>query len=176
MSDEINYKNNPLHGLSLKNMLIELEAHYGYGILYAYLQLNCFKTNPDIKSSLNFLKKTTWAREKVESFYLYQYKSLPRCSAEQFELPPRDRIIPEDHQPGEPAELSYEDAERLHAKRAKKAAERRGGRPSRSNNRSYAGERSRSRHYEDQEFEQEVQREKVVPSENPWLKAKKNVD
>ena len=71
---------------------------------------------------MKFLKKTDWAREKVEAFYLYQFKSLPRASAEQFELPPRDRIVPPDQKPGRPAELSLEDAERLREKRAKKAA------------------------------------------------------
>jgi len=124
MSDDINYKNNPLHSLSLKNMLVEIVDYYGFDILDAYLNLNCFKTNPSIESSLKFLKKTTWARESVESFYLYQFKSLPRASDEQFALSPRDRIVPDDQVPGEPAELSLEEAERLQEKRAKKSAER----------------------------------------------------
>ena len=80
-------------------------------------------TNPSIDSSVKFLKKTDWAREKVEAFYLYQFKNLPRASAEQFELPPRDRIVPQDQKPGQPAELSLEDAERLREKRARKAAQ-----------------------------------------------------
>lgn len=122
MSNEIIYKNNPLHGLSLKNMLIALVDHYGFEILFAYLNINAFDKNPSIESSVKFLKKTDWAREKVEGFYLYQYKSLPRCSDEQFELPPRDRIIPDDQEPGTPAELSLEDAQRLHDKRARKAS------------------------------------------------------
>lgn len=127
MNEDINYQNNPLHGLGLKSMLIELIDHYGFEILFAYLGINCFKTNPSVESSEKFLKKTDWAREKVESFYMYEYKNLPRASREQFELPPRDRIVPNDQTPGEPAELSLEDAERLREKRAKKAAEHRGG-------------------------------------------------
>ncbi len=123
MNEDINYKSNPLHGVSLKNLLVELVDHYGFEILYAYLKLNCFKTNPSIESSIKFLKKTSWACEKVEAFYLYQYKNLPRASKEQFELPPRDRIIPEEDKPGEPADLSLEDAEQLNEKRAKKAAQ-----------------------------------------------------
>ena len=123
MSDDVNYKNNPLHGTSLKNVLIELVDHYGFEILFAYLNINCFKTNPSIESSVKFLKKTDWAREKVEGFYLYEFKSLPRTSSEQFSLPPRDRIVPEGQLPGEPAELSLEDAERVREKRAKKTAE-----------------------------------------------------
>ncbi|MFL0805434.1 MAG: VF530 family DNA-binding protein [Agarilytica sp.] len=124
MNDEINYKNNPLHGLALKKLLIELVDHYGFEILFAYLHLNCFKTNPSIESSIKFLKKTDWAREKLEAFYLYEFKHLPRASSEQFLLPPRDRIIPEDQTPGEPKELSLEDAERLREKRQKKSAAR----------------------------------------------------
>ena len=71
---DINYKNNPLHGLSLVQLLTEIVDHYGFEILYAYLNINCFKNNPSIESSVKFLKKTDWAREKVEGFYLYQYK------------------------------------------------------------------------------------------------------
>ncbi len=123
MNVEINYNNNPLHGVGLKQVLTEIVEHYGFDILYAYLNINCFNNNPSIESSIKFLKKTDWAREKVEAFYLYQFKGLPRASAEQFELPPRDRIIPEDQKPGQPAELSLEDAERLREKRARKAAQ-----------------------------------------------------
>jgi len=122
MNDEINYKNNPLHGLSLKNLLVEIEDHYGFEILYAYLNMNCFKANPSVAACLKFLKKTDWAREKVEAFYLYEFKNLPKASPEQFILPPRDRVIPEDQVPAEPRELSLEDAERLRDKRAEKAA------------------------------------------------------
>jgi uncharacterized protein (DUF2132 family) len=122
MTVEINYKNNPLHGLGLKKMLTEIVDYYGFEILFAYLNINCFNKNPSIDSSVKFLKKTDWAREKVEAFYLYKFKSLPRASEEQFELPPRDRIIPPDQIPGQPLELSLEDAERLSEKRARKAA------------------------------------------------------
>ena len=122
MNVDINYQNNPLHGLSLKKLITEIVDYYGFEMLFAYLNINCFNNNPSVDSSVNFLKKTDWAREKVEAFYLYQFKSLPRASAEQFELPPRDRIIPQDQTPGMPAELSLEDADRLREKRARKAA------------------------------------------------------
>lgn len=156
MNDEINYKNNPLHGVSLKNLLIEIVEHYGWKILFAYLNINCFKTNPSIDSSVKFLKKTDWAREKVEAFYLYQYKSLPRASDEQFALPPRDRIVPDGQEPGEPAELSVEDAERLQEKRAKKAAERnRGSRPGgrSGEGKSYGGKREGASPYRNKSSE-----------------------
>lgn len=123
MTDETDYKNNPLHGVSLKTLVSEIVDHYGYKILYAYLNIKCFDANPSIESSVKFLKKTDWAREKVEAFYLYKFKSLPRASDDQFERPPRDRIVPPDQQPGPPAVLSLEDAERLREKRQRKAAE-----------------------------------------------------
>ncbi len=123
MSNEINYKNNPLHGVGLKSLLIEMVDQYGFEILFAYLNINCFKTNPSVNSSVKFLKKTDWAREKIEAFYLYEFKNLPRASSEQFLLPPRERIIPKDQVPGNPKELSLEDAERLREKRAKKSSE-----------------------------------------------------
>ncbi|RDE24329.1 DUF2132 domain-containing protein [Motiliproteus coralliicola] len=122
MNDEINYRNNPLHGLGLKALVTELVEHYGFEILYAYLNINCFRTNPSVDSSVKFLKKTDWAREKVETFYLYQFKNLPKASSTQFKLPPRERIIPDGQLPGEPAELSLEDAARLNQKKRDKAA------------------------------------------------------
>ena len=122
MSSDINYKNNPLHGLGLKTLVEEIVEHYGFEILYAYLQLNCFNTNPSVVSSVKFLKKTEWAREKVEAFYLYQFKNLPKAPAQEFSIASRDRIVPDDHIPGEPAKLSLEDAARWQEKRAKKAA------------------------------------------------------
>jgi uncharacterized protein (DUF2132 family) len=118
------YENNPLHGVKLDDVLQQLVDHYGWEILYAYLNLNCFKTNASILSSLKFLRKTDWAKDKVEAFYMYQYKGLPRADDSQFLLPPRDRIVPEGDNVGEPAELSLEDAENLRIKRAKKARER----------------------------------------------------
>ena len=124
MSSKNIYENNPLHGVGLEQVLTELVDHYGFDILNAYLSLNCFKSNPSIKSSLKFLKKPDWAKDKVEAFYLYQYKSLPRADDTQFQLPPRDRIVPAHQKPAAPAELSFEDAENLRQKRAKKTRER----------------------------------------------------
>lgn len=123
MNDEINYKNNPLHSIGLKKMLTELIDHYGFDILLAYLNINCFRNNPSVVSSVKFLKKTDWAREKVEGFYLYSFKNLPKASYQQSQLPPRDRIIPDDQSVGEPAELSLEDAEQLREEREVRAAE-----------------------------------------------------
>ncbi len=124
MSEENIYLNNPLHGTGLEQVLNELVDHYGFEILYAYLGLNCFKSNPSIVSSIKFLKKTDWAREKLEGFYLYQYKNLPKADDIQFQQPPRERIVPAHQKPKAPVELSFEDAERLRQKKAKKTRER----------------------------------------------------
>ncbi len=122
MSEQNPYINNPLNGVSLQTILDELIRHYGFDILHAYLNINCFKSNPSLAGSLKFLKKTDWARQKVEVFYLYQYKNLPAVSSEQFKLPPRERIVPAHHQARAPAVLSVEEGQRLQAKQAKSAA------------------------------------------------------
>lgn len=62
--------NNPLHGKTLEMILIELEEHYGWAELGSIIPINCFNINPSIKSSLTFLRKTPWARKKVEELYL----------------------------------------------------------------------------------------------------------
>ena len=62
--------NNPLHGLSLETILTKLEEHYGWDGLAHRIDINCFKSDPSIKSSLKFLRKTQWARDKVESLYI----------------------------------------------------------------------------------------------------------
>ena len=74
MTDKSIYENNPLHGVGLEQVLTELVDHYGFEILFAYLNLNCFKTKPSIASSLKFLKKTDWAKDKVEGFIYINLK------------------------------------------------------------------------------------------------------
>mgnify|MGYP003624951952 CR=1 FL=1 len=64
--------NNPLHGVKLVQILDELLEHYGWEELAIRININCFKKDPSIKSSLKFLRKTPWAREKVEQLYLYK--------------------------------------------------------------------------------------------------------
>lgn len=123
MSNENPYHNNPLHGLKLEVLLNEIVDEYGFDLLDAYLNINCFRKNPSIISSAKFLKKTDWAREKVEAFYMYQYKGLPKADSVQFALPPRERIVPADEKTKPPAALSFEDAEGLREKKAKKTRE-----------------------------------------------------
>tara|TARA_R110002073_G_scaffold128999_6_gene275242 strand:- start:3569 stop:3790 length:222 start_codon:yes stop_codon:yes gene_type:complete len=62
--------NNPLHGIKLATILEQLYLEYGWEELGEILNINAFKNNPTYKSSLKFLRKTPWAREKVEKLYL----------------------------------------------------------------------------------------------------------
>ena len=62
--------NNPLHGVKLATILEELVEHYGWEHLAFKVNINCFKNDPSIKSSLVFLRRTPWAREKVENLYV----------------------------------------------------------------------------------------------------------
>lgn len=95
-------RNNPLHGVKLEALLTELVDYYGWEAMAAEFNFNCFKSNPSVKSSLKFLRKTPWAREKVEAFFLYHFKGLPRPPEQEEEISPRDRIIPLTQQPGQP--------------------------------------------------------------------------
>ena len=62
--------NNPLHGVTLETVVTSLESHYGWDELAEKISINCFKNDPSVKSSLKFLRKTPWAREKVEQLYI----------------------------------------------------------------------------------------------------------
>ena len=62
--------NNPLHGVKLADILEFLVAKYGWKEMSLQVDINCFKKDPSIKSSLKFLRRTPWAREKVEQLYL----------------------------------------------------------------------------------------------------------
>lgn len=62
--------NNPLHGVTLEKILVKLEERYGWDGLAEKININCFKNDPSIKSSLKFLRKTPWARSKVETLYI----------------------------------------------------------------------------------------------------------
>ena len=62
--------NNPLHGITLQVMINKLVDYYGWIKLAQKIDINCFKSNPSINSSLKFLRKTPWARQKVEDLYI----------------------------------------------------------------------------------------------------------
>ena len=60
----------PLHGLTLEKLLTRLVDHYGWEALAGQINIKCFSSDPSIASSLKFLRKTPWARQKVEALYL----------------------------------------------------------------------------------------------------------
>ncbi|MBL8403249.1 MAG: DUF2132 domain-containing protein [Dechloromonas sp.] len=70
--------NNPLHGVKLEMILQQLVAHYGWDELGRQIDIRCFNHEPSIASSLKFLRHTPWARERVESLYLYMLRSAVR--------------------------------------------------------------------------------------------------
>ena len=71
-------KNNPLHGIKLEQIVTDLEAHYGWEYMGTIINIRCFNDNPSIKSSLKFLRRTPWARTKVEYMYLKMLKNKNR--------------------------------------------------------------------------------------------------
>ncbi|MDP3513707.1 MAG: VF530 family protein [Sulfuritalea sp.] len=77
MTDETQ-AGNPLHGITLKMLLDSLVAHYGWEALGQRIDIRCFTHEPSVASSLKFLRRTPWAREKVEALYL----RMPRSTAE----------------------------------------------------------------------------------------------
>ena len=70
---------NPLHGITLKAIVEQLVEHFGFDELGQKINIKCFTTTPSIKSSLTFLRKTPWAREKVEALYV-KHKTLLEAS------------------------------------------------------------------------------------------------
>lgn len=71
---------NPLHGVTLERMLTELVDHLGWAAMGRNIRIRCFTDDPSIPSSLKFLRKTPWAREKVEALYLSMLRERARRS------------------------------------------------------------------------------------------------
>lgn len=69
---------NPLHGVTLERMLNDLVAHFGWPELGRRIAIRCFTSEPSVASSLKFLRKTPWARDKVESLYLFMLREQVR--------------------------------------------------------------------------------------------------
>ncbi|WP_396269397.1 VF530 family DNA-binding protein [Ideonella sp.] len=69
---------NPLHGLTLEAIVTALAGHYGWAELGQRIPIRCFQSEPSVASSLKFLRKTPWAREKVEGLYLFMLRDLKR--------------------------------------------------------------------------------------------------
>ncbi len=85
--------NNPLHGVTLKKMLISLLGFYGWDGLASRINIRCFKFDPTINSSLKFLRRTPWARQKLEDLYLYTERI--RAKSEDLETESNDIGIQE---------------------------------------------------------------------------------
>jgi uncharacterized protein (DUF2132 family) len=71
---------NPLHGVTLETMVNELVAHFGWAELGEQVRIRCFTSDPSVGSSLKFLRRTPWAREKVESLYLFMLRERARAA------------------------------------------------------------------------------------------------
>ncbi|PIF26958.1 uncharacterized protein DUF2132 [Acidovorax sp. 56] len=69
---------NPLHGITLEAIVVALSDHYGWAELGRLVPVRCFQSDPSVSSSLKFLRKTPWAREKVESLYLFMLRQQRR--------------------------------------------------------------------------------------------------
>lgn len=78
---------NPLHGLTLERILTALVAHFGWPGLGQRIPVRCFTHDPSIASSLRFLRKTPWAREKVEGLYLFMLREQRRASRDRTAAP-----------------------------------------------------------------------------------------
>ncbi|RZI81928.1 MAG: DUF2132 domain-containing protein [Rubrivivax sp.] len=72
----------PLHGMTLEMILNELVAGYGWPELGRLINIRCFQADPSISSSLRFLRKTPWAREKVEGLYLFMLRERRRAGSD----------------------------------------------------------------------------------------------
>ena len=80
---------NPLHGVTLETMVQALSEHYGWEDLGQRIAIRCFVSEPSVASSLKFLRKTPWARDKVESLYLFMLRELRRAAPVVHRFPPR---------------------------------------------------------------------------------------
>ena len=88
--------NNPLHGVTLEQILNALVEHYEWSGLAERIDIRCFKSDPSIKSSLTFLRKTPWAREKVEGLYVKLMRTkrpLCTCQADRRRDLPRGAVV-----------------------------------------------------------------------------------
>ena len=79
MTDTPEQPKNPLHGMTLEKIVTELADYYGWEGLGERINIRCFTHDPSVGSSLKFLRKTPWARDKVESLYLFMLRDMRRA-------------------------------------------------------------------------------------------------
>jgi hypothetical protein len=82
MTDTSPQARNPLHGMTLEKIVTELVDHYGWEGLGEHIAIRCFTHDPSVGSSLKFLRKTPWARDKVESLYLFMLRDIRRHTSQ----------------------------------------------------------------------------------------------
>jgi uncharacterized protein (DUF2132 family) len=111
-------QNNPLHGLKMETMVTELVEFYGWEILATAMRFHCFKSHPTIKGTVKFIRSTEWAREKLENFYLYKFKRMPKPTDEEFGMSPRERGFRDGLDAKKPMQLTKESIELSQAKSA----------------------------------------------------------
>lgn len=86
---------NPLHGVKLEAIVTSLSEHYGWDGLGQRINIRCFTSEPSVASSLKFLRKTPWAREKVELLYLFMLREMRRSSPPVHRFPPPKANVPQ---------------------------------------------------------------------------------
>ncbi len=74
MPSPLNHPNDPLHGVTLERIVRELQDRYGWKEMGSRIPIQCFRYNPSVKSSLKFLRRTPWARERVENWYIHDLR------------------------------------------------------------------------------------------------------
>jgi uncharacterized protein (DUF2132 family) len=79
---------NPLHGVTLEAIVTALSTHYGWDELGQRIPIRCFQSEPSVASSLKFLRRTPWARDKVEGLYLFMLREVKRSSPTVHNFPP----------------------------------------------------------------------------------------
>ena len=79
---------NPLHGVTLEAIVTALSDHYGWDELGQRIAIRCFQSEPSVASSLKFLRRTPWARDKVEGLYLFMLRDIKRASPAVHNFPP----------------------------------------------------------------------------------------
>ncbi|HIP76343.1 MAG TPA: DNA-binding protein VF530 [Psychromonas hadalis] len=99
---------NPLQGLQLEQLLSDISEYYTWEVLSETLNIERFLFHTGFKSTAKFLRKNEWAREKVENFYLYQFKSRPWPDDKQLSLAPRNRKIASIEQESAPIDITPE--------------------------------------------------------------------
>jgi uncharacterized protein (DUF2132 family) len=80
--ERLKQRHNPLHGLTLETIVTALVAHFGWEELAGRIPIRCFSTDPSISSSLKFLRKTPWARDKVEGLYGFMLREVNRTKVD----------------------------------------------------------------------------------------------